>query len=395
MTPAVAVNATLLAGSVHEPASLPGVAYLTKRTIDRGTADRTSADIAQLLDDRGVSLRSSVSRHTFSVTCVCLSEDFDDLLSLIADVVRHPVFAEDEIEKRRLQAITSVREAQDDPARMAARVLLAQLYGAAHPYGRSVKGTVDSLERITRADLVAYHARHFVPGALRLAVAGDVDPGQARDAAARVFGDWAGPEPADEPVAPPLPVPHRIERLTAMPGKSQSDIAYGFTTIRRLDPRYHAYQLMNTVLGQFGLGGRLADNIRERQGMAYYAYSTLDPNVGEGPLVVRAGVDPANVRRAIDAIDAEVRALGQHGPTDAEFDDARASLIGSIPRMLETNENIADFLLHTEQFGLGLDYDRRLPDLVRQVDIAHVREAARDVLDPSRAVVSVAGPAHS
>ena len=83
-----------------------------------------------------------------------------------------------------------------------------------------------------------------------------------------------------------------------MPEKSQTDIAYGFTSIKRLDPRYYAYWVMNNILGQFGLGGRLADNIRERQGMAYYAFSSFDPSVGDGPLVIRAGVDPANVERA-------------------------------------------------------------------------------------------------
>ncbi len=106
-----------------------------------------------------------------------------------------------------------------------------------------------------------------------------------------------------------------------MPGKAQADIAYGFNTIRRLDPRYYAYWMMNNVLGQFGLGGRLADNIRERQGMAYYIYSTFDPSVGEGPLLVRAGVDPVNVGRTLDAIDEEVRALAAGGPTPAEVSE--------------------------------------------------------------------------
>ena len=100
-----------------------------------------------------------------------------------------------------------------------------------------------------------------------------------------------------------------------MPGKAQSDISYGFAAIRRLDPRYYSYWLLNNILGEFGLGGRLADNIRERQGMAYYAFSALDASVGEGQLVVRAGVDPNNVRRTIDAIDTEVLALATEGPT--------------------------------------------------------------------------------
>jgi zinc protease len=177
-----------------------------------------------------------------------------------------------------------------------------------------------------------------------------------------------------------------------MPGKSQSEIAYGFTTISRLDPRYHAYWMLNNILGQFGLGGRLADNIRERQGMAYYAFSTFNANVGEGPLVIRAGVDPSNVERTIEAIDVEVRDLGRQGPTPIEMDESRGYLIGSIPRLLETNDSIAAFLQDCERFDLGLDYDRRLPELLNAVTIDHVRAAAAEVLDPTRAAIAIAGP---
>ena len=177
-----------------------------------------------------------------------------------------------------------------------------------------------------------------------------------------------------------------------MPGKTQTDIAYGFTTIRRLDPRYYAYWMMNNVLGQFGLGGRLADNIRERQGMAYYAFSTLDPAAGEAPLLVRAGVDPANVDRAIAAIDHEVATLASTGPTATELAETRAYLVGSIPRLLETNQSIAAFLQTSEEYGLGLDFDQRLPALLDTVTLEEIHAAAAEVLDPARAAVAVAGP---
>ena len=177
-----------------------------------------------------------------------------------------------------------------------------------------------------------------------------------------------------------------------LPGKSQSEIAYGFTAISRLDPRYDAYFAMNNILGQFGLGGRLADNIRERQGMAYYAFSAFDPSVGIGPLIVRAGVDPDNVTRALDAIDQEVRVMGTAGATAEELAQTKQFLIGSIPRTLETNSGIASFLQSEEQFGLGLDYDRRLADDIRAVTLEQVREAAAELLHPDRASVAVAGP---
>jgi zinc protease len=391
-SPVVAINATFAAGSVNDPARLPGVAYLVRRTIDRGTEKWSGSEIAEMLDDRGVSLWISAARHSFSIACMCLSEDFEAILDVMAAVARTPVFPADEIDRRRLQAITSLREAQDDPSAVAIDLLHEDLYGAGHPYGRPVKGTIEGLEGAGRHDLVEFHARHLLPGRLRLAVAGDLPPQRAIDEAARVFGDWRGGAAPADLVLPPPRRGHRSLRYHDMPGKVQTDIGYGFTAIRRLDPRYYAFWIMNNVLGQFGLGGRLADNIRERQGMAYYAYSTLEAMVGEGPLVVRAGVDPANIDRAIDAIDAEVRALGTLGPTVEEVEDSRASLIGSIPRTLETNEGIAEFLLHAELFGLGLDYDRRLAGLLQSVTLDQVREAAAEVLDPDRAAVTVAGP---
>jgi len=199
--------------------------------------------------------------------------------------------------------------------------------------------------------------------------------------------------------APEREVPHvsrpsaRQHLVIEMPDKSQSDIAYGFTSISRLDPAYCHHWVMNNILGQFGLGGRLAENIREKQGMAYYAFSSFDPSLGPGPLVIRAGVDPANVERAIAAIDAEVGAMGTAGATERELVETRQFLIGSIPRMLETNQSIATFLQTSEFFGLGLDYDRRLPALLEAVTLDDVKTAAGSVLDPSRACVAVAGSA--
>jgi zinc protease len=266
------------------------------------------------------------------------------------------------------------------------------LYGADHPYGRPSKGTAESLERIDRDALAGFHGRFVRPSVLSLAIVGDVRADETIDRVAAEIDDWTG-APAGPIVVPPPASPGvRRERVIVMPGKSQSDIAYGFTTISRLDPRFYAYWMMNNVLGQFGLGGRLADNIRERQGMAYYAFSSFEPAVGEGPLVVRAGVDPKNVAQALAAIDSEVRQLGADGPTSAEVEQTREFLIGSIPRMLESNDNIAEFLQSCEQFGLGLDYDRRLPNILQSVTMDEVRSAAADVLHPDRASVAIAGP---
>jgi zinc protease len=324
-----------------------------------------------------------------------LGRDFDDVLAIVLDVAQRPVFPVPEIDQRRAEIITALRQDEDNPAVRAVEALFELLYGVEHPYARKAKGTLSSLERLRREDLIAFHAARVKPSTLTLTIVGDVTEEHALRRAELELLGWDGPVSDEVLVLPPSPVVERAVRDIEVPGKAQTDIAYGFTTIRRLDPRFYAYWVMNNILGQFGLGGRLADNIRERQGMAYYAFSAFDPSVAEGPLIVRAGVDPANVDRALQAIDDEVRRMCMDGPTAAELEESREYLIGSIARMLETNQSIAAFLQNAEQFGLGLDYDRKLPRHLQVVTLDQVANAAREVLHPDRAAVALAGPPRS
>jgi zinc protease len=221
---------------------------------------------------------------------------------------------------------------------------------------------------------------------------GDVSAPRAIAAAERVFGDWQAP-PSTALVLPPLRRAAHGQRLVIpMMNKAQADVAYGFATVTRRDPDYYALTLMNNVLGQYGLGGRLGDSIRERQGMAYYAFSSFDGNVAEGPLVIRAGVAPGNVDRTVASIDEEVSTIVRDGVTASELADAKRYLIGSMPRNLETNSGIASFLHTAEFFGLGLDHDQRLPALLDAVTLEDVHLATRRILDPHRAAVVIAGP---
>ena len=391
-SPAVTISMAFRAGSLNEPDDLTGLAWFLARVIDRGTTTRSAEAIGEALDDRGVALRVTTNRHVIALACTCLSEDFNDVLAVVADVARNPIFPDDEIEKRRSEVITAIRQDLDNPGIRAAEALQGLLYGPSHPYGRPAKGAVDTVERIRREHLVEYHAARFAPAALFVVIVGDVRAADVVAQVAAAFEGWdAAPEPErDVPRVPRLT--SREQLVIEMPDKPQSDIAYGFTSISRLDPTYCHHWVMNNILGQFGLGGRLAENIRERQGMAYYAFSSFDPSLGPGPLVIRAGVDPGNVERAVAAIDTEVGSLGRDGATERELLETRQYLIGSIPRMLETNQSIATFLQTAEFFGLGMDYDRRLPGLLQAVTLEDVNAAAASVLHPERACVAVAGP---
>jgi zinc protease len=359
--------------------------------LDRGTETRTAEDIAEALDERGVSLSVKAGRHTTSLSVDCLSDDFEGILELVADIIRRPSFPEDQLTLRRREILTRLKQDEDNPAARAVHAVFPLMYGAHHPYAWRGKGTPESIERIGRGELAAFHAARFAPARLSLAIVGDVEPERAVNAAERVFGDWRHAGEPDAPIPPPMPPTRRKIAVVPMPSKSQADIAYGFVTITRANPDYYAWWVMNTVLGQYGIGGRIGDDVRERQGLAYYAFSSFDPHVVPGPLLIRAGVDGANVDRAIRTIDAQIATLAAEGPTDQEIADTKRYLIGSLPRTLETNAGIAFFLQAAEHFDLGLDYDVRLPGLIDAVS----REAAHAAamrLDPETAAIAIAGP---
>ena len=390
--PAVTFYATLEAGSGFDPDAALGLAHFVSRVIDRGTRSRSADEIADALDGRGVSLSTGVTRHSLWFSCACLTEDVEAVMELLADVIRRPSFPADQVELRRGTIVTGIRQDEDNPAAVATEGLMALIYPDGHPYGRLARGSVNSVESIARDALVEFHGDHAGPSGLRLVVVGDYEASRLHDLAERAFGDWTPVLVA--PLEPAHAAPPSTRRYLhrPMPGKPQADIAYGYPTIVRADPRYYALALMNNVLGQYALGGRLGDNIRERQGMAYYVFSSFDANVAEGPLVIRAGVSPENVERTVTAIDEEVGRMGRDGVTEAELSDSRRYLVGSMPRVLETNAGIAAFLHGAEYFDLGLDFADRLPQLLADVTLDEVNDVARRFLSPDHASIVVAGP---
>jgi zinc protease len=391
-TPAVAISAAFKGGTFYDPPELVGLSHFVSRTIDRGTAARPADVIAEELDCRGVSLNVSVTRHSLTLTCNCLSEDFESMLELLGDIAMNAVFPPEEVETRRGEILTAIRQDEDNPAVKAVEGLLALLYPGGHPYGRRSKGDAKTVQRIDRAALGGFHKERFKPSSLTLVIVGDVQAERAAEEASRVFSNWAAGPAEDVDVPPVRPPVSRQQLIIPMMNKAQTDIAYGFVGLARHDPWYHPFLIMNHTLGQHGLGGRLGESIRERQGMAYYVFSTFDAGFAPGPLVVRAGVSPANVERAVASIDEELTRLAGEGLSLRELAEAKQYLVGSLPRILETNAGIATFLQTVETFGLGLDYDIRLPGLLNEVTLEQVNEMARRFLVPERGSVVIAGP---
>lgn len=394
--PTVSTLVGVRTGAFADPIDRDGTAALCARVLDRGTVTRSADAIADDLDGRGASLSVIAGRHQMALAATCLVDDFQSVLALTADVARHPRFADTEIATRRENLITSIRQAEDDPASMAVDAFMKALYGD-HPYARKVRGTVAGIEAIRRQDLVRFHQKGFDPTAITVIVVGDLEEDAAIAEVSKVFGGWSSVAKAttDKPaiVVPDAPAIGERQLVShPMMNKSQADVVYGCVGIRRSDPDYTAMTVMNNALGQYAIGGRLGDSIRERQGMAYYVFSSLDATFGQGPFSIRAGVSAANVERTIASIDTELTALLDTGFTAQEIDESKSYMIGSLPRQLETNAAIASFLLSIDAFDLGLDYDERLPGLIGAITKEAADAAARRLLDPSRATVAVAGP---
>ncbi|MFN2243128.1 MAG: M16 family metallopeptidase, partial [Anaerolineae bacterium] len=321
-----------------------------------------------------------------------LAEELDLLLDILADSLQHPTFPAAELEKLRGQVLTAIQRRADDTSSMAWLAFDALLYPD-HPYGRSVMGYEETVSGLGGAHLLSYYRDHYSPQGMVLAVVGAVSPDAVLDKVRRALGDWQAPGASSNRSIPPNVRLDETRRDTVIvEGKSQSDIVLGWPALARCDADYMTARLANTVLGVFGMMGRLGDNIRERQGLAYYAYSRLEAGLGAGPWTAVAGVNPANVERAVEGILDEVRRLRDEPVPQEELADSQSYLTGSMPLRLETNEGVATSLLEIERHDLGLDYLMRYAGLVNAISVDDIQETARKYLDPEVYALAVAGP---
>jgi zinc protease len=391
--PSVVTLAQIKAGAVLDPDDRQGLASFTGSMLERGTEKRSFQQLNEDLEAVGATLRAGAGGHTAGIVGKSLAEDVDLLLDAVAEVTLQPTFPETEFRKLQGEILTDLREMDDDTGTVASLRFRELLYPAHHPYHYRAAGYVDTVSAMTRDDLQAFYGRYYDPRNATFIVVGDVDPERAYEAVARRFADW---RQEGEPVTWALPEVDTpataLHTDVVMADKTQSDIAWGFVGLTRTDPRYYAAHLLDVVWGQLGLMGRLGERIREQLGLAYYVYSRLDAGFGPGPWSVRAGVNPANLERALAAIHAEAHAITAGPVTEEELADVKAFLTGSMPMRLETNEGLATALASIESFGLGLDYVQRYPEIINAVTAEEMLAVARDRIVPERAVYATAGP---
>ena len=207
------------------------------------------------------------------------------------------------------------------------------------------------------------------------------------------LADWQN---ADQPQTPTLidvpPVPEMRRVFVPLPGKTQSDIVMGVPGPSRFADDYIAATMVNSVLGQFGMMGRIGDVVREQHGLAYYAYSSVEGGHGPGAWMVAAGVNPANVELALESIVGELRRISDELVTDEDIADNQAYFTGHLPLQLENNEGIAGTLLNIEMFSLGLDYLIKYKERIYALSKEDLQTAIRRYVNPDALVVAVAGP---
>lgn len=390
--PIVTVRGEVRVGAVNERAEQNGLAVFTGAALIRGTHTRTFQQIVAETEALGASVNAGGGMHSSSFAGRALAEDLELILEILADMIQRPTFPAQEVERLRSQFLMNLRESEQETRVQASRAARALLFAPEHPYSRLSSGTIATVQAITSDDLAAFH-RLYHPAATTIAIVGDIDPPRVIAAIERFFGVW---EPGAGPPTQELPPARQINgvqrRDIVLNGKVQSDLIYCVHGLSRTSPDFYAANVANMILGRLGLGGRLGDNVRERQGLAYSCGSSIDADLGAGPWAALAGINPANVERAAAAIVHEVGEFCANGPTAEELNDARDYLTGSLALGLETNDGIAGTLLGIERYGLGLDYISRYPAIIRGISAEQIVETARKYLSTEDYVLVTAGP---
>jgi zinc protease len=289
--------------------------------------------------------------------------------------------------------MTGLQIRQQDTRARANRAFHEHLYPVEHPYHRSVRGTLETVPTLMLDDMRAFHRQTFGPQGMIVVVVGAVKTADAIEIVQSRLADWRNPAQPEPIALPTVPAPEETRRaFVPLPGKTQADLVLGVTGPPRSAPDYQAAVLVNSVLGQFGMMGRIGHSVREELGLAYYAGSSLDGGLGPGPWSVSAGVNPANVELALERIVEELERITTEPVSEEDLADVQSYYTGHLPLQLESNEGIAGTILNLELFNLGLDYllsyRSRIYALTRD-DLLH---AAQHYLRPDALVIAVAGP---
>ncbi|HMF02004.1 MAG TPA: pitrilysin family protein [Terriglobia bacterium] len=391
--PTVSITASVFAGARYDPESKAGLAIMVSRLLDEGTENRTSLEIADAIESVGGAIDTDGSFERIVAMAGVLNKDVDLGLELLSDLLIRPIFPQEYVDKEKERTLAEIVSAQDRPQVVAGWAFNELVYQD-HPLHRPSHGYPNTVERLTRDDLLEFHGRYFVPNNIILSVVGDFQVPELLPKIEKALGSWEA-KPVIFPIYPE-PTRQNTKRLKfiTMPAQ-QLNIYLGHLGISRTNPDYYALQVLDTILGGgAGFTARIPQRLRDELGLAYTTFASITMTAGLDPgrFVSFIGTSPENMKLAINELLNEIRRIIEEPVTAQELQDAQDYLTGSFVFGFESSPQIARFLVHAHVYGLGFDFIEKYPHYVRAVTVNDVTRVARKYLDSENYTLVVVGP---
>jgi zinc protease len=386
--PLIALRFAFDGGNAQDPAGKEGLANFLTGMLDEGAGDLTGKQFQERMEEIAVRLSFDDSRDAIYGSFETLTENKDKAVALLALALNKPRFDADAVDRVRAQLLASLAYAARDPDRVASEQWAALAFPD-HPYGRPANGTPASVAKIAREDLADYWSRTFARDTLRVVVVGDIDAKSLASMLDALFGGL----PAKArlvAVAPTQPAAAVTQKVIEM-AVPQSVARFGLPAMARKDKDFMAAFVLNTVLGGGVMSSRLYEEVREKRGLAYSVYTTVQPF--KYTSVFAGGVATKNeeIGNSLDVIRDELKRIATDGPTATELENAKSYLTGSFALRFDSNAKIANQLLWIWQEDLGIDYVHRRNADIEAVTLEQVKRVAKRLFEDKDLIVTIVG----
>jgi zinc protease len=372
--PVIAMHFAFQGGANQDPASKPGVAYMTAALLDEGAGPLDANAFHQKLEEHAVELRFSTGLDHFNGSVRMLKDQQEQAFELLRLALNEPRFEAQAIERIRGQVLAGLRRETTSPTDIATRVWWKTAFPD-HPYGRPTNGTLESVPLLGAEDFKTYMRRVIARDRLRISVVGDIDAVALGRVLDRVFG--ALPAKSELVAVAPVPLQAVGRRIVVDLDVPQAVLTLGGIGIARKDPDFIPAFIVNHILGGGSFTSRLYNEVREKRGLAYGVYSYLLPLEHTALFMTSTQTRADRTGEALELIEAEIRRMAEEGPTEDELAKAKAYLKGSYALAFDTSSKIAGALIAIQTSNLGIDYIAKRNGQIDAVTIADARRVAK------------------
>jgi predicted Zn-dependent peptidase len=389
--PIFRITARFKTGAVYEPEEKAGLANLVGNVMRRGgTKTRTPEQMNEELEFIAASVETGIGRESGSASLSTMKKDIDKGLEIFADVLMNPAFPEDMIRKEKDETLEEIRRENDTPRQIVFREFRKILYKADHPYSRKTIGYKDTIEKIAREDMVAFHEKYFRPNNIIMGISGDFNTEEIIKRIKTVFAEWEKVE-IDFPEAPS--VEKEFQRSTNYIYKdiNQANVVFGHHGIHRLSKDYFQIKILSFILGSGGFTARIPSKVRSDEGLAYSAYSAFHAPRDIGFFFVTCQTKSESTVRAITLALEEVRKIRKEYVEDEELELAKDTYINQFIFKFTSSASIVGQMVEIEYEGLPLDYLETYVDNIKVITREDIARVAKEYLHPDKIRLLVIG----